>query len=168
MIAADLHSGVEQLGDMIAAASSIVPFTGAGISTESTFLVLGGAFAYRVPPDGWRPPGWQPSRAASKALVTDNHVHLDVAWRTPQFWLLWSAPRPNVTAGIGILGMASPLLQEVFGGHLIGVVASFDQLSTAQKGQIAAIAEASPDCCRCSTSPVESSGPRCRTISGAS
>src|SRR5438270_827526 len=34
MIASDLGSGVEQLGDMIAAASTIVPFTGAGISTE--------------------------------------------------------------------------------------------------------------------------------------
>jgi MFS family permease len=120
-----------------------------GVGVWQTFLtlagvyfvfMLGGAFAYRVPPDGWRPPGWQPSPAASKALVTDNHVHLDVAWRTPQFWLLWSALCLNVTAGIGILGMASPLLQEVFGGHLIGVVASFDQLSTAQKGQIAAIA----------------------------
>lgn len=35
MIAPDLRSGVEQLGDMIAAASAIIPFTGAGISTES-------------------------------------------------------------------------------------------------------------------------------------
>src|SRR3981081_764980 len=34
MIASDLRSGVEQLGDMIAAASTIIPFTGAGISTE--------------------------------------------------------------------------------------------------------------------------------------
>jgi NAD-dependent deacetylase len=34
MIAKDLQSGVEQLGEMIAAASAIVPFTGAGISTE--------------------------------------------------------------------------------------------------------------------------------------
>jgi NAD-dependent deacetylase len=34
VIASDLRSGVERLGDMIAAASSIVPFTGAGISTE--------------------------------------------------------------------------------------------------------------------------------------
>jgi NAD-dependent deacetylase len=35
MIATDLRRGVEQLGDMIAGASAIVPFTGAGISTES-------------------------------------------------------------------------------------------------------------------------------------
>ena len=35
MIASDLQSGIERLGDLIAAASAIVPFTGAGISTES-------------------------------------------------------------------------------------------------------------------------------------
>jgi NAD-dependent deacetylase len=34
MIATDLRSGVELLGDMIAGARTIVPFTGAGISTE--------------------------------------------------------------------------------------------------------------------------------------
>jgi NAD-dependent deacetylase len=34
MIASDLRSGVERLGDMIASAKTIVPFTGAGISTE--------------------------------------------------------------------------------------------------------------------------------------
>jgi MFS family permease len=72
--------------------------------------------------------------------VTDKNVALEVAWRTKQFWLLWAVLCLNVTAGIGILSMASPLLQEVFGGHLIGVSATFDQLTTDQKGQIAAIA----------------------------
>jgi MFS family permease len=46
----------------------------------------------------------------------------------------------NVAAGIGILSMASPILQEVFGGALIGVNASFEQLNQAQLGSIAAIA----------------------------
>ena len=48
-------------------------------------------------------------------------MHLNVAWRTPQFWLVWLVLMLNVSAGIGILSMASPLLQEVFGGRLIGV-----------------------------------------------
>jgi MFS family permease len=65
---------------------------------------------------------------------------LSVAWRTKQFWLIWGVLCLNVTAGIGILGMASPLLQEVFGGRLIGVDASFTDLNQAQLGQIAAIA----------------------------
>ena len=58
----------------------------------------------------------------------------------PQFWLIWGVLCLNVTAGIGILGMASPLLQEVFGGRLIGVDLGINDLDAAQKAQIAAIA----------------------------
>ncbi len=103
-------------------------------------FMLGGALGYRLPADGWRPAGWDPARGTQKTLVTDRHVALQVAWRTRQFWLLWAVLCLNVTAGIGILSMASPLLQEVFGGRLIGVSATFDQLTGDQKGQIAAIA----------------------------
>ena len=103
-------------------------------------FMLAGALGYRVPADGWKPSGWEPTATAKKALVTDKHVALEVAWRTKQFWLLWAVLCLNVTAGIGILSMASPLLQEVFGGRLINVSATFDQLTPEQKGQIAAIA----------------------------
>ena len=102
--------------------------------------MLGGALGYRLPAEGWRPRGWQPEAATRKPLVTDKNVALEVAWLTEQFWLLWAVLCLNVTAGIGILSMASPLLQEVFGGHLIGVSATFDQLTPDQKSQIAAIA----------------------------
>jgi MFS family permease len=67
-------------------------------------------------------------------------VHLSVAWKTPQFWLLWAVLMLNVSAGIGVIGMASPMLQEVFGGRLIGIDVKFADLSAVQKGQIAAIA----------------------------
>jgi MFS family permease len=101
-------------------------------------FMMAGAFGYRLPAENWKPQGWKaPSR---QNLVTDGQVHPDVAWRTPQFWLLWSVLTLNVTAGIGILGMASPLLQEVFGGRLIGVKAAFDQLTPAQLSVIAATA----------------------------
>ena len=103
-------------------------------------FMLGGALGYRLPAEGWRPRGWQPQAAARKPLITDKNVSLGVAWLTPQFWLLWAVLCLNVTAGIGILSMASPLLQEVFGGRLIGVSATFDQLTPDQKSQIAAIA----------------------------
>ena len=105
-------------------------------------FMLGGALSYRVSPEGWQPAGWTPKPADSHPLITDHHVSLSVAWRTPQFWLLWGVLCMNVTAGIGIIGMASPMLQEVFGGKLIGVGATFEQLTPAQKGQIAAIAAA--------------------------
>lgn len=124
--------------------------TPTSVGVWETFLTLAaiyfvfmicGALGYRVPPEGWRPPGWTPApQTAKHGLITQHHVHLDVAWRTPQFWLLWAVLCLNVTAGIGILGMASPLLQEVFGGRLIGVDASFTELTQEQLGQIAAIA----------------------------
>lgn len=103
-------------------------------------FMMAGAFGYRVPAANWRPEGWTPPAADTNAMITQGHVHLDVAWRTPQFWLVWAVLCLNVTAGIGILGMASPLLQEVFGGRLIGLDLGFGDLSPAQKGQIAAVA----------------------------
>jgi MFS family permease len=94
-----------------------------------------------VPREGWRPAGWTPvPETAKHGLITSHNVHLDVAWRTPQFWLLWAVLCLNVTAGIGILGMSSPLLQEVFGGRLIGSNVGFTDLSQEQLAQIATIA----------------------------
>jgi MFS family permease len=104
-------------------------------------FMLGGAFAYRVPPSGWKPAGWNAAKSqTSNVMITNRHVHLSVASKTRTFWLLWAVLTLNVSAGIGIIGMASPLLQEVFGGRLIGVALSFNELSGPQKGQIAAIA----------------------------
>jgi MFS family permease len=119
-----------------------------GIGVWQTFLTLAaiyyvymicGAFGYRLPPDGWKPAGWQPG-AAKRGILLDRHVSLDVAWRTKQFWLLWGVLCLNVAAGIGILGMASPLLQEVFGGRLLGVQVAFTELTPEQLGKVAAIA----------------------------
>ena len=120
------------------------------VGVSQTFIVLAGiyfvfmmagALGYRVPPTGWKPAGWTPSPAKAKdAMVTQRHVHANEALKTPQFWLIWGVLCLNVSAGIGVLGMASPLLQEVFGGKLLGVTTSFMDLTAAQKGQIAAIA----------------------------
>jgi MFS family permease len=126
----------------------------AGIPTSvgvwETFLTLAviyfiymimGAMAYRVPPTGWTPKGWKPSAATTNnTMITKNHVHVSRAWKTPQFWFLWLVLCLNVSAGIGIIGMASPLLQEVFGGKLLGLNLHFNELDAAQKIQIAAIA----------------------------
>ncbi|HGM5582783.1 TPA: OFA family MFS transporter [Pseudomonas putida] len=103
-------------------------------------FMTAGALAYRVPPTGWKPEGWTPPAKKANAMVTDRHVHVSVAWKTPQFALVWLVLCLNVSAGIGILGMASPLLQEVFGGKLLGNDLSFSELNAAQLAQIAAIA----------------------------
>jgi MFS family permease len=103
-------------------------------------FMLGGAFGYRIPATGWSPEGFAPSAGSRSVMITTGHVHPAVAWKTPQFWLLWWVLCLNVTAGIGVIGMASPMLQEVFGGRLIGSHARFDDLTAAQKGHLAAIA----------------------------
>ncbi|TFF42465.1 OFA family MFS transporter [Pseudomonas sp. RIT623] len=103
-------------------------------------FMTAGALAYRVPPTGWKPEGWTPPAKKANAMVTDRHVHVSVAWKTPQFALVWLVLCLNVSAGIGILGMASPLLQEVFAGKLLGNELTFSELSAAQLAQIAAIA----------------------------
>ncbi|MCA1962680.1 MAG: OFA family MFS transporter [Prosthecobacter sp.] len=76
--------------------------------------MLFGAVIVRVPPDGWKPEGWEPREVSSK-LVTTASVSVDQAWKTPQFWLLWVVLCMNVSAGIGILGQASPMIQDMFG-----------------------------------------------------
>ena len=82
------------------------------------FMTIG-SFGYRLPPPGWKPEGWTPPPSA-KSMITSNHVHLDNAHKTSAFWLIWLALCMNVSAGIGIIGAASPMLQETFGGALAG------------------------------------------------
>jgi MFS family permease len=104
-------------------------------------FMMAGAFGYRLPAPGWKPAGWSPpERNSASSMITNEHVHLNRAWRTPQFWLIWGVLMLNVSAGIGILAMASPLLQEVFGGRLIGIDVGFNDLTPDQKKQIATIA----------------------------
>jgi MFS family permease len=103
------------------------------------FMVIG-AFAYRVPPAGWQPEGWTPP-VKSNAMISRSNVHLDNAHKTPQFWLIWWVLCLNVSAGIGVIGMASPMLQEIFAGKLIGLPdVGFNALTGAQKATIAGIA----------------------------
>ncbi len=103
-------------------------------------FMMAGAFGYRIPPTGWKPAGWTPPATVSNAMITQQHVHVSKVWGIPQFWLVWLVLCLNVSAGIGVIGMASPMLQEMFGGHLLGVATKFTELSTEQKSAIAAIA----------------------------
>lgn len=122
--------------------------TSTSVGVWQTFAVMGclyfvsmmiGALSYRVPPTGWVPAGWKPPVNGHKSLITNHHVHVNEAHKTPQFWLLWGVLCLNVSAGIGVIGMASPMLQEVFGGKLIGVQLPLASLSSAQLLQVTAI-----------------------------
>jgi len=123
--------------------------TPTSVGVWETFVTMGviyfvfmmiGAFAYRVTPAGWQPDGWTPP-SEKKTMISEHNVHLDNAHKTPQFWLIWWVLCLNVSAGIGVIGMASPMLQEIFAGKLIGLPnVPFGQLSADQKTVIAGIA----------------------------
>ncbi len=77
-------------------------------------FMLFGALIVRVPADDWVPEGYDPSESKDKKMVTDASVSANNAVRSPQFWLLWTVLFCNVTAGIGILEQASPMIQDFF------------------------------------------------------
>ena len=97
----------------------------------STFVTMGvvyfvfmmfGVFTIRVPREGWKPEGWSGQGKVS-ALISTHNVAVGEAWKTPQFMLLWIILFCNVTAGIGILEDASPMIQDFFKGHILAVAA---------------------------------------------
>tara|TARA_B100000989_G_scaffold281497_1_gene245785 strand:+ start:129 stop:1904 length:1776 start_codon:yes stop_codon:yes gene_type:complete len=126
-----------EVSRMIVPGDPGVYIVGTGSSgAAETFLFLGiiyflimtiAAFSYRVPPEGWVPKGWTPPKDSSKTrLITKNHVHIDQALKTPQFYFLWIVLCFNVTAGIGVIGVAKTMMIEIFGSTLPAVVtASF-------------------------------------------
>ena len=77
-------------------------------------VMLMGAALVRVPADDWAPKGFDPSTTTSKSLVSTGHVSAKNSIKTPQFWLLWTVLFCNVTAGIGILEQAAPMITDFF------------------------------------------------------
>ena len=97
-----------------------------------TFLVIGliylavmlmAAFSYRIPAEGWKPEGWtEPNEEKRGSLISTHNVHLDEALKTRQFYQLWVVLCFNVTAGIGVLGVARTMITEIFGSSLPHIV----------------------------------------------
>jgi MFS family permease len=102
------------------------------VGVAETFIVLGvlyfifmmvGAFIVRLPAPGWKPEGYVAPVQASK-LITTSDVYVYDALRTPQFWCIWIVLCINVTAGIGVIGQASAMSQEMFPGHITAIAAA--------------------------------------------
>jgi MFS family permease len=102
---------------------AVASSTASGSALVALFLTLGigyfvimmfGVANIRVPAENWRPEGWDPSMVAEKPLVTTASVSAANAIKTRSFWLLWIVLFCNVTAGIGILEQASPMIQDFF------------------------------------------------------
>jgi len=128
--------GAGDVSRMIVEGQEGVYVVGTGSTgVAETFFVLGAAyfvvmliaaFSYRVPAVGWKPEGWAPPENDADSLITTHHVSIDQAVRTPQFYLLWIVLCFNVTAGIGVLGVAKTMISEIFGASMPDTVdASF-------------------------------------------
>lgn len=100
-------------------------------------FMTAGALGFRLPAPGWAPPGPKNSGGA-EIVAGGRYVPLGLATRTPQFWLVWCVLLLNVSASIGIIGLASPMVQEVFGGGLFGQPVRFAYFTDDQKGAAAA------------------------------
>jgi MFS family permease len=99
-----------------------------------------GALSFRVAPAGWRPIGYtQRADTGRNAMITTGNVHLRNAHKTPQFWLIWGVLCLNVTAGIAVISMASPMLSDIFGAKLVGAETAA-ALNATQTAAVAAAA----------------------------
>ena len=85
-------------------------------------VIMIAAFQYRVPQEGWAPKGYTPpSKEESQAkMKTLNNVHINQAIKTPQFYQLWIVLCFNVSAGIGVIGVAKTMMSEIFGSAPAG------------------------------------------------
>ncbi|UJA18788.1 OFA family MFS transporter [Thermoleophilia bacterium SCSIO 60948] len=110
-------------GALIAAPLSESLLSAFSDSIAPCFLVLGGiylvammlgALTIRVPADDWKPEGYTPPEEDSDAMQTSHDVSASSALKTPQFWLLWTVLFCNVTAGIGIIEQAEPMISDFF------------------------------------------------------
>jgi len=99
-----------------------IPYTMMTMGALYFAFMMFGVFTIRVPGQGWKPVGWIAPTKQS-ALISTHNVAVSEAWRTPQFWLLWIVLFTNVTAGIGILEQASPMIQDFFKGHVTATAA---------------------------------------------
>lgn len=99
------------------------------VGVAETFITMGiiyflvmmyGVFTVRVPAEGWKPEGYEPNLEKQHAMITTANVDADTAIRTPQFWLIFFVLMLNVTAGIGVLGQASVMIQELFSVTQVG------------------------------------------------
>ena len=126
--------GAKDVANMVIPGPEGVYVVGTGdVGAMGTFVALGviyfavmtiAAFSYRIPAPGWKPSGWEPPRedVAREKMITTRHVDIDQALKTRQFYQLWIVLCFNVTAGIGVLGVAKTMMSEIFGTTLPHIV----------------------------------------------
>jgi MFS family permease len=96
-------------------------------------VMLMGSRLMESPPAGWKPPGWT-GPTKRDAFIADRSLTRNQAVRTLQFFLLWGILFINVTAGIGILAQASPMMQDMFGRTPVQAAAVVSMISLFNAG----------------------------------
>lgn len=125
--------GAAEVRDMTIPGPEGVYAVGTGATgVAETFFVIGiiyllvmllASFSYRIPAEGWKPEGWtEPEDNDKSSLISSHDVDIDQALKTPQFYQLWVVLCLNVTAGIGVLGVARTMISEIFGSSLPDIV----------------------------------------------
>src|SRR5699024_7337285 len=105
-------------------AAGLVP-TFITLAISYAFIIAAGAYVIRLPHPDWKPEGWDPATAEAAPMQTNLNVSANQALKTPQFWFLWIILFTNVTAGIGILENAAPMIQDYFPGVTAAAAAGF-------------------------------------------
>ncbi|MEO8660380.1 MAG: OFA family MFS transporter [Bryobacteraceae bacterium] len=96
-------------------------------------LMITGAAIIRRPPPGWKPAGFVPL-AVPNQLAAEASLNRNQSLATPQFWIMWGILFINVTAGIGILSQASPMMQDIFNKKAIEAAAVVSIISLFNAG----------------------------------
>ena len=131
-------------GAMIASPLSVwlmdIFATASSVGVMETFITMGliyltfmlfGSSIVRIPQEGWLPEGYNPQQQTQNKMITSANVLVDTAVKTPQFWFLFVVLLMNVSAGIGVLGQASVMVQEMFSEASVGADAAVDAAAAA-------------------------------------
>lgn len=116
-------SGLDAGAYLVGSGSTGVAETFACLGVGYAAVIATCAVCFRVPAANWSPRGWTPNSPATKQIqVRSRSVSMDAGIKTPQFWFLWTALGCNIAAGIGIIGCATTIMDEVFASALPHIV----------------------------------------------
>jgi OFA family oxalate/formate antiporter-like MFS transporter len=94
------------------------------LGVSQTFFILGAAFLVLMaagasyiekPPVGWKPAALVEGKTRTRVVEDLAQLTAREAWHTLRFWLLWVMMFINISAGIKIISVASPLAQDQVG-----------------------------------------------------
>ncbi|GGF31953.1 MFS transporter [Halobacillus andaensis] len=95
-------------------------------------LMLLGSSYITTPPEGWKPKGYEEDNEKNKNKGDLDQMTRNEAVKTARFWMLWWMMFINISAGIMLISVASPMGQEKAGmseaaaATMVGVMGLFN------------------------------------------